>query len=899
MLKARFLGILTILCLSNSLYAQTEDFHDLLKERDGVLSKLLTKKIEVNNAVETVERVHANFAKMGKKDLSQEASLYLGYIFHLHNKGDTAISILKNGFNSIDVKNDTLRFKYISLIAELFSRQSKYDSAENYYNLGYQFLTNKPELERQIPNEAVAFYNSFMYFLKITDGNTSFRKGVLDKAYGIAKTTSKTAYQGYLQEQFANYYAENNELELAEKFGLLALKNLRNPSDKLRVNIDLANLYITLGQWDKLEKLIEVINKNLGQTLKGSKDLNILNRKYQIVLAKWLFHEGLNEQAKSLLVNPIKNTYRSRFDSQAYYTLAKNSKKPEQTTYLDKSISEALHDRNGINLTISNVLYPKELINGLKLKILTLENATYNETRTILKLISQIQKKFPYGETKYSYQEKVRPFLSQLINNERDNPSHIFEFMEFGKAGILTQVISDQKIKINNVNSGLLQKERNLNQNLTKLRLKHAKSPADSLQYQIDELNIKKGFLLKTMEKESPAYYALKYQDNIVKTSTLQRQLNKNQAIINYFLQDNNLYSVLLKKEGSNAIHLALDSTFRNALDSLLKEIYTNPGFGNFKNKKTAHYLYQKLLGNYEKDLENIEQLIILKDGLLSYLPFEVLETSNGEPLLLKFEISYDYSANRTSQLNKFKKLSLPLAIAPYANTSIANSTFRDENLGMLPFSEDEVDQISGTVFKNQSATKNHFLQDYQKHGIIHFATHAQMDDQDPSRSFIAFYPDSSDYKLYTEELYNLSLQNTQLVVLSACEAGGGKLQQGEGLMSLARGFAYAGCPSVITTLWKANDQSTAWLSERLHHYLKKGWNKAKALQQAKIDFRKSDIGQEFDHPYYWANFILIGNDEPLELSIWELYKWWILASSLLLLILPILLTRFRKKLKP
>jgi CHAT domain-containing protein len=270
----------------------------------------------------------------------------------------------------------------------------------------------------------------------------------------------------------------------------------------------------------------------------------------------------------------------------------------------------------------------------------------------------------------------------------------------------------------------------------------------------------------------------------------------------------------------------------------------------------------------------------------LNRIPFEILIDDKGDFLLDTYAISYNHSASLFTNKKTNSQNSTILVFAPYANGAFQKTTFRDRNLGSLPFSTKEVENIKGITYKNQSATKNRFLQDYQKHGVIHFATHAQMDDTDPSKSFIAFYPDSSDYKLYTEELYNLSLKNTQLVVLSACEAGGGKLQKGEGLMSLARGFAYAGCPAVITTLWKANDESTAWLSERLHHYLNKGWNKSEALRQAKIDFRASDIGQEYDHPYFWANFILIGDDAPLQRTFWDEYKWWLIATFIVAIIL-------------
>ena len=137
--------------------------------------------------------------------------------------------------------------------------------------------------------------------------------------------------------------------------------------------------------------------------------------------------------------------------------------------------------------------------------------------------------------------------------------------------------------------------------------------------------------------------------------------------------------------------------------------------------------------------------------------------------------------------------------------------------------------------------------------------------------------------KEITEELYNLDLSKTQLVILSACEAGNGKLRAGEGLLSLSRGFSYAGCPAVITTLWKAHDESTAWISTRIHKYLDEGLEKAEAVRMAKIDFRKSNLGKSFDHPYYWANFILIGNDAPLQISFWSKYKWYLILGLIII----------------
>lgn len=97
------------------------------------------------------------------------------------------------------------------------------------------------------------------------------------------------------------------------------------------------------------------------------------------------------------------------------------------------------------------------------------------------------------------------------------------------------------------------------------------------------------------------------------------------------------------------------------------------------------------------------------------------------------------------------------------------------------------------------------------------------------------------------------------MVVLSACETGIGKLKKGEGIVSLARAFAYAGAKSIFTTLWKVSDDKTVDLTLPFYQYLRKGWSKDKALRQAKLDYLKRYKGAPA-HPFYWAGMIGIGD---------------------------------------
>jgi CHAT domain-containing protein len=104
---------------------------------------------------------------------------------------------------------------------------------------------------------------------------------------------------------------------------------------------------------------------------------------------------------------------------------------------------------------------------------------------------------------------------------------------------------------------------------------------------------------------------------------------------------------------------------------------------------------------------------------------------------------------------------------------------------------------------------------------------------------------------------------NARLAVLSACKTGYGKIVKGEGMQCLARGFMYAGCPSLIMTMWEINDKSGSGLMKNFYEYLSKGKAKDEALQQSKLDYLKNADNIK-SNPYYWAGYINFGNHEAL-----------------------------------
>ena len=218
-----------------------------------------------------------------------------------------------------------------------------------------------------------------------------------------------------------------------------------------------------------------------------------------------------------------------------------------------------------------------------------------------------------------------------------------------------------------------------------------------------------------------------------------------------------------------------------------------------------------------------------------------------------------------------------------------------------LQWAEKEVrgiaDDLHGRAFCRRGATEDIFKRKAPQAGIIHLATHAIVNDEDPLYSKLVFAKDAAsneDGFLNTFELYNMKL-NASLVVLSACNTGYGKVIHGEGIMSLARGFMYAGCPSIVMSLWPVDDQSTAGLMKGFFSGLAQGLRKDDALRRAKLDYLKQADAVK-SNPFYWAGFVSIGNTHPILIRVHKNYPSWVLMGIIASIGLVILFWRIRTK---
>ncbi len=416
---------------------------------------------------------------------------------------------------------------------------------------------------------------------------------------------------------------------------------------------------------------------------------------------------------------------------------------------------------------------------------------------------------------------------------------------------------------------------------------------------------------LEKIEREYSEYYHLKYNLQTTSIETIQAQLlNPDQSLLSFFVGDSTIYAFHITKSKQRIHQIPRNFPLTDWIVKMREGIFAGNVSQPTYNKqyvKYAHLLYQKLI---ESLGELNKELIIIPDGELGYIPFDALlmrEPTNAghfasHPYLAtKYQISYNYSATLWQEMRgkKAQKGGL-LAFAPYFEKApeVQNLLAQTrDGLWHLAYNEAEVDgiqaQIGGKVLKGLVATAKNFSDLSKEYSILHIATHAKLNDDHVDYSYLAFTrtPDAEEHKIYIKDLYNMSLP-LQMVVLSACETGIGELKKGEGIYSLARGFAYAGAKSIVHSLWSVNDQTSSEIMKNFYANLKGELSKDEALHRAKLTYLQKATTHETAHPFYWAAFAPIGDMSSIATGL--RFDWQFLIALLILSVGLLIWKRFQ-----
>ncbi len=827
---------------------------------------------------------------------------------------------------------DSVWFKLTSSLGEMYKKLNSQDSCYLYFSRANTLLQKHPELENRIPAYVIYHYNNqgMMY---VRDGGYTEGLSYLTKALSIAeKHTASKEDIAILQNNLGELYERLGNMNKAIALRKSALRNYtKNDFYKCKIYNGLSKDALHDGLYEETALYAEetiMLAKSITQSTPAQ------STKRSLIIALTCLGEcayltGKYYEAETYFNAAIKHHKRYYGDQGdiiplSYLGLATIQRGQNQLDNALLYCQQAIIASH-LNFTSTNVssnptpeqaLSEQSLFKALVLKAELLSQC-YSKGKKItdlrnahsayvhaLAVADVMRKRYSALETKWFFATQVRPaYLSAvetaytLHTQTQKNPDReqAFSLLEQSKAVAFADITREWLIKPANVPAALLTQERELQRTITKLKLDATSAPSPKL----TDAQIQLAQLQQRFENEFPAYYRAKYQPQPVQASQVRAVLDNRTTYLSYLLIHNALYIAVVTPAGLTIVRKSGDlNELKTALKTLDTALYTNPGLGNYTGTPAAIMGYRWLVEPVAHLLKNTERLVISRDGDLHRLPFEVLETGRvvDDFLIKQYAISYVPSASALLQPAKptaAKPKNSLLGLAPFVEP--ADPKTASPALPYLPASRAEVEQLPGEVLLGKAATKPRFMRTYARYDMLHFATHAYADNAEPARSYIAFYPDENPDKLYAGEIYTLSLPHTRLVMLSACETGNGKLQPGEGVMSLAQAFGYAGCPSVISTLWSANDESTAYLARQTYTHLQAGLPIDVALQRTRLDYFRSNLYPKLNHPHYWANLVLIGTNRPLYDAPWPFTGVVSAVIALMLCLSSVLVIRQRR----
>ena len=781
-------------------------------------------------------------------------------------------------------------------------------------NIYYELRNNNKALEIIEEYSSLAYPESRLYFLSLKaavfqvmnnyeEAYKSFTEAI-EYAESLFSPEDLNVIFEYLN--FATFLISNSNFEEALKV-LDKIKIILKEKEIISGGT-VALYHKTRGTYyDNLT----VDTKNI-DTFRKSKAINLRNaiNSYEQGLKALHFKITVSASAEESSVSTVSLTQSLdllKKIADTYLQLSELGERDDNEEY-KKMISSAL---NHYNLTA-------DLIQKARKEI-------YSESDKIL--LSELEEVSFYKIIKTAY-------IAHQLTGDLSLAELAFKNAERLKASSVFDKLTDQLAKDKGfIPDSLIELEITLNYNITSYNEKlynlseslpediQEKQKIDSLMFVLkkerEELN-------RYLEKNYKEYYNFKYSDSEINISDIQSKLDGDEVILEYVVNTNNripeLYSFFLSSNQYKFEKLPAGTGFEKLVETVFRFLSDkNYLFTTNQQSKdycaAAYNLYEILIKPFENEILN-KKITVISDGLLSYIPFDALlyelpdTTENIQfnklsYLILKNPVNYAYSSNllfSDFSHNKINRRNRLLAFAPEYNSDTVR--FQDENyiLTALPGTGKEVELISkninSKILTGSDASELNFRKFYRDYDILHLAMHAFINDSLPAFSCFAFtpadgYEQENDGWLNTADIYNLDL-NARLSVLSACNTGAGKLKGGEGIMSLARGFFYAGCPSIIMTLWEAEDVAGTKIMNTFYKNLKKGKTKDEALRTAKIEFLEN-ANPHMAHPHCWLGYVSIGNPSPLFRS-YDFYFFLILFASLFGIIIDQLIKLNRKK---
>ncbi|MCU0321680.1 MAG: CHAT domain-containing protein [Chitinophagaceae bacterium] len=520
----------------------------------------------------------------------------------------------------------------------------------------------------------------------------------------------------------------------------------------------------------------------------------------------------------------------------------------------------------------------------MNIKLGMLPGDAVNQSGTYLEIYKSATKIFEdfysiTGEQKYFdeylyYADKQKGFNLLVATKEQERPE-----------GLLPVEVAERENKF----------REELAKQITKVK---SGAPTDSL----FSLQMQYYTLLDEINNKYPAYNSWKFGTKPLTLSQLQPMLGK-RVVLDYVMIDSLLFITLISADKNKIykVKVSQEQIKQSINDFRLAVVNQQLTVAD----KIGHQLYIWLIRPAEEILQKLPapfHVTIIPDGFLGNVPFEALvKNEMAKPIDRYLIKDYIFSVHYNLSL-AFKDYSKKsggdlLAFAP---------TYKGKSAGLLrsglrelPYAQQEAATIAslfgGKVIEGESASAQNFKKLAENASAIHVASHILLNEFNPDQSSIIFTTPNQDSELDALAVYELYAMNlsADLVTLSGCNSGMGKIEQGEGVMSLARAFMFAGCQNIVMSLWQVSDESTSELMTYFYTNLKDGMPKDEALREAKLKFL-TEADEVKSNPYYWSGFVYTGNQKPLAVA--NNVLWYYVFSAIGVMAILFLVWRMKSK---
>jgi CHAT domain-containing protein len=484
------------------------------------------------------------------------------------------------------------------------------------------------------------------------------------------------------------------------------------------------------------------------------------------------------------------------------------------------------------------------------------------------------------------FEDKQTTYSSMIQAHLRaKNPQEAFNYSERARSRAFLDILGS---KVQLAHSGtMLEHERALQARIGVLRAMmegqdDASEQTPQLRKELAEAQKDYDEYLTKIRKENKEQASLMNVEPLT-LKDVQERLDPGVTMLEYFVADNTVWLWVVEKD---RVRFVSSSIARR--DLVLKVTALRDTIYQLGEKERLNTVSQDLYKTLiEPALPHIQgrELVIVPHDVLHYLPFQALLASDGRYLIEKYPIYYLSSAS-LMQFTQEKRRAMGNRVLALGNPDLGNPAMN------LRFAELEAKQIQGlypqsTILLEKQATEEKAKTLSPQNDIIHFASHAELNEDDPlSSAILLAKSEKEDGRLEVREIFGMDL-HANLIVLSACETGLGKLSSGDELVGLTRAFIYAGTPSVVASLWNVEDSSTAQLMASFYKNLKT-MSKVEALRQAQLNLIRGNVNSDLlarrgiggvgklgetpssefpapmsvstSHPYFWAPFILVGD---------------------------------------